>query len=124
MSNDAKQTISAPDTEVAVANGIAPVANTETGRATNEPADTETGRATNHAADAETLVHSPFCGSLRSKKYFLLDRLASSADDYLDAANHVWCCETQEVIGPDNRRVDPNACGPGRACYSSAVKGV
>jgi hypothetical protein len=71
-----------------------------------------------------TAVQSPFCGSLRSKKFFLLDRLASSADDYLDAANHVWCCETQEVIGPDNRRVDPNACGPGRACYSSAVKGV
>jgi hypothetical protein len=69
-------------------------------------------------------VQSPFCGSLRSKKFFLLDRLASSADDYLDAANHVWCCETQEVIGPDNRRVDPDACGPGRACYSSAVKGL
>ena len=77
------------------------------------------------AASASTMaIQSLFCGSLRSKKYFLLDRLASSADDYLDAANHVWCCETQEVIGPDNRRVEPNACGPGRACYSSAVKGV
>jgi hypothetical protein len=69
-------------------------------------------------------VQSAFCGSLRSKKYFMLDRLATSADEYLDAANHVWCCETQEVIGPDNRRVDPDNCGPGRACYSSAVKGV
>lgn len=78
---------------------------------------------------AETLpapepVQSAFCGSLRSKKFFLLDRLAASADDYLDAANHVWCCETQEVIGPDNGRVDPDRCGPGRACYSSAVKGL
>lgn len=74
----------------------------------------------------ETTVafQSPFCGSLRSKKFFMLDRLAASADEYLDSANHVWCCETQEVIGPDNRRVDPNACGPGRACYSSAVKAV
>ena len=96
--------------EVAAASGIAPLAEAE--RSTNEP------------GAAPTLVHSPFCGSLRSKKYFLLDRLAVSADDFLDAANHVWCCETQEVIGPDNRRVDPNACGPGRACYSSAVKGV
>lgn len=69
-------------------------------------------------------LQSSFCGSLRSKKFFLLDRLAASADDYLDAANHVWCCETQEVIGPDNGRVDPGACGPGRACYSSAVKGL
>src|SRR6185369_3568287 len=52
-------------------------------------------------------VQSPFCGSLRSKKYYMLDRLATSADEYLDATNHVWCCETQEVIGPDNARVDP-----------------
>ncbi len=47
-------------------------------------------------------LQSPFCGSLRSKKYFMLDRLATSADEYLDATNHVWCRETQEVIGPDN----------------------
>jgi hypothetical protein len=67
---------------------------------------------------------STFCGSLRSKKFFMLDRLATSADEYLDAANHVWCCETQEVIGPDNGRVDPHTCGPGRACYSSAVKAL
>ena len=69
-------------------------------------------------------VQSLFCGALRSKKYFMLDRLAASADEYLDATNHVWCCETQEVIGPDNRRVDPDRCGPGRACYISAIKGV
>lgn len=78
----------------------------------------------NETITAPEPVQSPFCGSLRSKKFFLLDRLASSADDYLDAANHVWCCETQEVIGPDNARVDPDRCGPGRACYSSAVKGL
>ena len=54
----------------------------------------------------------------------MLDRLATSADEYLDSANHVWCCETQEVIGPDNRRVEPNRCGPGRSCYTSAVKAL
>ena len=69
-----------------------------------------------------TTVESPFCGQLRSKKYFMLDRLATSADDYIDGANHVWCCETQEVIGPDNSRVSPENCTPGRACYVSAVK--
>ncbi len=69
-------------------------------------------------------VQSPFCGSLRSKKYYMLDRLATSADEYLDATNHVWCCETQEVIGPDNARVDPERCGPGRPCYTSALKSV
>jgi hypothetical protein len=69
-------------------------------------------------------VQSPFCGSLRSKKFFMLDRLATSAADYIDSANHVWCCETQEVIGPDNKRVNPDNCVPGRSCYSSALKGV
>ena len=75
-------------------------------------------------SSAPGAFQSAFCGSLRSKKYFMLDRLATNADEYLDAANHVWCCETQEVIGPDNGRVDPHNCCPGRACYSSAVKAL
>ena len=69
-------------------------------------------------------LQSPFCSSLRSKKFFMLDRLATSADEYLDAANHVWSCEMQEVIGPDNGWVDPHRCGPGRPCYTSALKSV
>jgi hypothetical protein len=72
-------------------------------------------------AEESNTVQSPFCGSLRSKKFFMLDGMASSEDDYLDAANHVWCCETQEVIGPDNKSVSPNGCTPGRSCYTSAV---
>ena len=68
-----------------------------------------------------TPIQTQFCGHLRSKKFFMLDRLATSADDYIDSANHVWCCETQEVIGPDNQRVNPDNCGPGRSCYSSAI---
>ena len=68
-----------------------------------------------------TTLQSPFCGQLRSKKFFKLDRLATSAADYIDSANHVWCCETQEVFGPDNNRVEPEKCGPGRACYNSAI---
>lgn len=75
-------------------------------------------------SNAETPFQSPFCGALRSKKFFLLDRLATSVDDYLDAANHVWCCHTQEVIGPDNKRVSPDRCTPGRSCYTSAIERV
>ena len=78
----------------------------------------------NETTAAAEPIQAPYCGSLRSKKFFLLDRLAASADDYLDAANHVWCCETQEVIGPDNGQVTPDRCGPGRTCYSSAVNGL
>lgn len=69
-------------------------------------------------------VQSPFCGSLRSKKFFLLDRLPTEASQYLDASNHCWCRETQQVVGPDGGRVHPNRCVPGRECYSSALEHV
>jgi len=75
----------------------------------------------NESSEIAAPFQSAFCGSLRSKKFFMLDRLATNAEEYLDGANHVWCCETQEVIGPDNGRVDPHQCGPGRSCYSSAL---
>lgn len=66
-------------------------------------------------------LQSPFCRSLRSKKFFMQDTLATGAEQYIDASNHCWCRETQEVIGPDNKRVDPDNCVPGRGCYSSAL---
>jgi hypothetical protein len=74
--------------------------------------------------NASAVVQSPFCGSLRSKKFFMLDALATDAEQYLDASNHCWCRETQQVIGPDNGRVRPARCVPGRTCYSSALESV
>jgi hypothetical protein len=74
------------------------------------------------AAEA-TAVQSPFCGSLRSKKFFMLDSFATEASYYLDSSNHCWCAETQLVMGPDGARVHPDRCTPGRSCYSSALEG-
>lgn len=68
-------------------------------------------------------IQSPFCGSLRSKKFFMLGVMATQAEDYLDASNHCWCCETQQVIGIDGGRVSPDRCAPGRSCYRSALGG-
>lgn len=76
--------------------------------------------AKNEISSSE-IVMSPFCGSLRSKKFFMLDGLATRAEDYLDASNHCWCRQTQQVVGPDGSQVDPNRCVPGRSCYSSAL---
>lgn len=76
---------------------------------------------TNETHPEPAPVQSPFCGSLRSKKFFMLDGLATKAEQYIDAANHVWCCETQQVIGPDNKQVHPDVCVPGRSCYNSAI---
>lgn len=72
---------------------------------------------------AGTTVESPFCGSLRSKKFFMLDGLATEASQYLDASNHCWCRETQQVVGPDGGRVQPARCVSGRSCYSSSLEG-
>ncbi|MDQ6653990.1 MAG: hypothetical protein M3Y84_14775 [Acidobacteriota bacterium] len=68
-------------------------------------------------------IQSPFCGSLRSKKFFMLAAMATEAEDYLDASNHCWCRDTQQVIGTDGGRVSPNRCVPGRSCYHSALGG-
>lgn len=74
-------------------------------------------------ADAGATARSSFCGSLRSKKFFMLDGLATEASQYLDASNHCWCRETQQVVGPDGSRVNPSCCVPGRSCYSSSLEG-
>jgi hypothetical protein len=74
--------------------------------------------------NASAVMQSPFCGSLRSKKFFMMDTLATDAEQYIDASNHCWCRETQQVIGPDSGRVNPNRCVPGRTCYTSALESV
>jgi hypothetical protein len=71
-----------------------------------------------------SLVQTPFCGELRSKKFFMLDVIATSADQYLDASNHCWCFKTQQVLGPDGSQVGPDRCVPGRKCYRSALAEV
>jgi hypothetical protein len=74
-------------------------------------------------ARAGLVVESPFCGSLRSKKFFMTNGLAADEGDYLDSTEHCWCRETQLVFGPDGGRAHPSRCVPGRSCYSSALKG-
>jgi hypothetical protein len=73
------------------------------------------------AADATAPIESSFCASLRSKKFFMMDQLATDASHYLDSSNHCWCRETQLVYGPDEGRVHPERCRPGRTCYRSAL---
>ncbi|HEY3038569.1 MAG TPA: hypothetical protein VGJ66_07515 [Pyrinomonadaceae bacterium] len=67
-------------------------------------------------------IQTTFCGSLRSKKFFMLDAVATDAEQYLDASNHCWCRETQQVIGPDGGRATPDRCTPGRSCYTSSLE--
>jgi hypothetical protein len=69
----------------------------------------------------KSVIQTPFCGDLRSKKFFILDQIATSAEDYLDASEHCWCYHTQQVIGPDGNIVMPDRCTPGRGCYRSAL---
>jgi hypothetical protein len=69
-----------------------------------------------------SVIRTPFCGDLRSKKFFMINGVATSAEDYLDPSGHCWCYHTQQVIGPDGGFVEPQRCVPGRTCYRSAVQ--
>ena len=64
---------------------------------------------------------TPFCGQLRSKKFFMLDVLPTEQSQYLDESNYCWCFQTQQVVGPDGSHVAPDQCRPGRSCYQSAL---
>ena len=64
---------------------------------------------------------TPFCGDLRSKKYFMLDCLPADESDFLDPSGHCWCYHTQQPIGPDGGHVGPRECTSGRPCYRSAL---
>ena len=68
------------------------------------------------------IVQSPFCASLRSKKFFMTASLPLEAADYIDGSNHCWCRETQQAIGPDGGMAQPEHCVAGRSCYSSAFE--
>ncbi len=67
------------------------------------------------------VLQTPFCGDLRSKKFYLRDEIFLTADEYYDQSGHVWCYHTQMPVGPDGYRAEPEYCTPGRPCYRSAL---
>lgn len=67
------------------------------------------------------VLNTPFCGELRSKKFYTIGKLPMKEEDYLDDSNHCWCYHTQTPIGPDGNTVMPESCVPGRSCYVSAL---
>ncbi len=75
---------------------------------------------TRSSASAGSALQSPFCGELRSKKFYLLNGPATEAGHYLDDSDHCWCFVTQQVVGPDGGKVNPHRCIAGRGCYRSA----
>ena len=81
----------------------------------------QTGRPEAEEAARPGAAESAFCRSLRSKKYFMRDGLATEAEHYLDASNHCWCRLTHLAVGPDGGRATPARCVPGRECYVSAL---
>ena len=70
------------------------------------------------------VLQTPFCGDLRSKKYFMLDAIPAEESDFLDPSGHCWCYHTQQAIGPDGEHSNPETCRPGRGCYRSALSAL
>jgi hypothetical protein len=87
----------------------------------NEEVESSNEITTSRITENSSPVLSAFCGSLRSKKFFMRDSLATEESDYLDASNYCWCRETHQVIGPDGGRVQPSRCVSSRSCYTSAL---
>lgn len=67
------------------------------------------------------VLKTPFCGDLRSKKFYLRNEILTEAEDYHDASGHTFCYHTQMPIGPDGARAAPEYCGLDRKCYRSAL---
>ncbi len=68
------------------------------------------------------VLKTPFCGDLRSKKYYMSDEIITEAEGYHDASGHTYCYHTQLPIGPDGSRAAPEYCTPDRNCYRSAFE--
>jgi hypothetical protein len=67
------------------------------------------------------VLETPFCGDLRSNKFYRMGVIPTTEDDFFDASGHTWCYHSQMPIGPDGMQVSPDQCGPGRKCYRSAL---
>ncbi len=62
---------------------------------------------------------SPFCGELRSKKYYFMQETPTEDHHILDVTNHCWCRQTMQAIGPDGERAHARDCKTDRACFRS-----
>ncbi|MBE21491.1 MAG: hypothetical protein CL481_04790 [Acidobacteria bacterium] len=67
-------------------------------------------------------VKTSCCRYLRTRLMHLPDM---EPDPYtygfeLSEVGHVWCDKTMRVIGPDDRLVSEEKCGPDRACFQGS----
>ncbi len=62
-------------------------------------------------------AQSPFCGELRSKKYYFIQETPTEDHHILDVTNHCWCRQTMQAIGPDGERAHAGDCKADRTCF-------
>jgi hypothetical protein len=87
-----------------------------------EPTGDDEPKLSSAKADPTTdIPETPFCGDLRSKRYFLFESLPTDAAEFLDPSGYCWCYHTQLPVGPDGQSAEPDLCRPGRSCYRSAL---
>ena len=67
---------------------------------------------------SETKLNTGFCHCLRTRMMFLPDQEPHPhMEGFADEVGHVWCQKTLRVIGPDDRLVSKDTCGPERSCF-------
>ena len=72
----------------------------------------------------EMISTGQICCCLRAKTMFYhvegmeqgLDPSVAESRTY----GHLWCSQTQSVLGPDGRAVEVEECRPGRGCCETA----
>ena len=81
-------------------------------------------KRTNPRSASRSRPVSPFCSSLMSKKILVSGDPPLTSADVLDASNHCWCAETEQILGPDRDVVDPECCLKGRSCFRSPFESM
>lgn len=65
------------------------------------------------------ILNPPACRQLRSKGMYVSGAMDPSEIGMSDG--HVWCNQTQAMIGPDDSFVNRESCVSGRKCFVEPV---
>lgn len=70
-------------------------------------------------SDSNVRPRANVCRCFRTRMMFLPEQ---DADPFtygfqLSDVGHAWCQKTLRVMGPDDRLVAEEKCGPGRSCF-------
>ena len=64
----------------------------------------------------------PVCKHLRTKRFYIYGNVPETWDPAHTSAPSIWCLQTMNALGPDERDVTLMACRAGRKCYEDWIE--